>query len=208
MAIPAGLLQKILRGGKAFGRKALNLPDLDRAATAGRRAAQFKPGAGARRDPSVSPMWGGPPFENPLSTEVVRRGAPPRTSMENFREARRRGLPEGTGPKDLDFFAKDDSAKIAAIRRRPPGEGPMYGGTKIRKMKDLDIMAQEDPYEYVDEMMRWSPDDKGYWMSALSDYHPSLDIGEMISNFNKHGTSKPSSEYLGTIGTGGTRRKV
>lgn len=94
MAIPAALLQKLLRGGKAFGRKSLNLPDLERAATAGKRAAQFKPGAGARRDPSASPMWGGPPYENPLSTEVARRGTPPRTSMENFREARRRGLPD------------------------------------------------------------------------------------------------------------------
>jgi len=131
MAIPAGLLQKILQGIGRVGKKVNRInplrgavrkpvPDYMREGTLGapgrfydsgadnffdlfrppnpnRAGSGYRPfatptdpskfaapgsplsaRAKAAIDPGVSPMWGGPPFENPLSTEVVRRGTPPK----------------------------------------------------------------------------------------------------------------------------------
>lgn len=57
MAIPAALL-KILRGGKAFGRKALNLPDLERGAKAGERAVRGSDLARRGPTPKDPGYWG------------------------------------------------------------------------------------------------------------------------------------------------------
>jgi len=82
MAIPAGLLQKILRGGKAFGRKALNLPDLERGAKAGERAVRGSDVARRGPTPKDPGYWGRQAvtrkrFPGPAQKNLLRQGGNP-----------------------------------------------------------------------------------------------------------------------------------